>query len=209
MITSNTAKSMLAIGLFSALLGAQWVNAQPAHERDRDRHPPQHQQHKPQKNDGKQQAHKPQQQHKPQHQGKPPAHQAKPPAHKPPQQHAPVQRPPQHAKPPVHRPPQHAKPLQHRPPAPPKYQPLPRDFREVRNQAYRNRHHIGRGPLPPRGYQVVRGKRLFGDIGQPLTWQQQQYLPYYRGHEWRRLGGDLLLVDSSSGVVIELFKNVL
>lgn len=201
MITSNTAKSMLAIGLFSALLGAQWVNAQPAHERDR--HPPQHQQHKPHKNDGK---HHPS--HKPQH-GKPQAYAGKPPQH-----YSPAHRPPQHAKPPVHRPPQHTKPPQHhgpqhRPPAPPKYQPLPRDFREVRNQAYRNRHHIGRGPLPPKGYQVARGKRLFGNIGQPLTWRQQQYLPHYRGHEWRRLGGDLLLVDSSSGVVIELFKNVL
>ena len=64
MTTISKAKSVLAIGLVSALLGAQWVNAQPAHERDR--HPPQHQ-------------------HKPPH--KPEAnkhHGQKPPAHKPP-----------------------------------------------------------------------------------------------------------------------------
>lgn len=181
MTNLSKAKSVLAIGVVSALLGAQWVSAQPAHEHDR--HPPQHQ-------------------HKPPH--KPEAnkhHGQKPPAHKPPQQH----KPPQH-KPPAHKPPQQHRPPQHRPP---EYRPLPRDFREVRNQAYRNRQYIGRGPLPPKGYQVVRGKRLFGNIGQPLTWQQQRYLPYYRGHEWRRLGRDLLLVDSSSGVVIELFENVL
>lgn len=180
----TTAKSLLAIGALSALLGAQWVNAQPAHERDR--HPPQHQ-------------------HKPPH--KPEAnkhHGQKPPAHKPPHAQG-----PQH-KPPVHKPP-HAQGPQHKPPhhAPPQYRPLPKDFRDVRSQAYRNRHHIGPGPLPPKGYKVVRGKRLVGNIGQPLTWQQQKYLPYYRGHEWRRLGRDLLLVDSSSGVVIELFENVL
>lgn len=102
----------------------------------------------------------------------------------------------------AHQPPvKHARPA-HQAPRP------PADFRPVRVQIHANRHHIGYGPTPLPHVHIVRGKPLPPGWGRRLNAQQHRYVPHYRGHEWRRAGGDLVLVVLASGIVHEILHDV-
>ena len=84
----------------------------------------------------------------------------------------------------------------------------PADFRPVRVQIHANRHHIGYGPTPPPHVHIVRGKPLPPGWGRRLNAQQHRYVPHYQGYEWRRAGGDLVLVVLASGIVHEILHDV-
>lgn len=45
--------------------------------------------------------------------------------------------------------------------------------------------------------------------GKRLTEEQLRPLPRYPGYEWRRLGGDMILVEVSTALVVEILSGVL
>lgn len=101
----------------------------------------------------------------------------------------------------------HQPPVRHGRPAHQASRP-PTDFRSVRVQIHANRHHIGYGPALPPHVQIVRGKPLPPGWGR-LNTHQHRYVPHYQGYEWRRAGGDLVLVALTTGIVHEILHNVL
>jgi Ni/Co efflux regulator RcnB len=97
---------------------------------------------------------------------------------------------------PYPRPHHHALPPKPVRPAHPASRP-PADFRPVHVQIHANRHHIGYGPALPPGW------------GRRLNTHQHRYVPHYQGYEWRRAGGDLVLVALTTGIVHEILHDVL
>ena len=184
----------LAIGLGAMLaLGSSLALAAPGYEQSHQpppRHaaPPPH----PAVMPGWQAAPERKPQHQAPHTGRHPAMQSGPP---PRQQAHPGAR--------AHQPPvRHVRPA-HQAPRP------PADFRPVRVQIHANRHHIGYGPALPPHVHIVRGKPLPPGWGRRLNTHQHRYVPYYQGYEWRRAGGDLVLVALATGIVYEILHEVL
>jgi Ni/Co efflux regulator RcnB len=102
----------------------------------------------------------------------------------------------------------HQPPVRHGRPAHQASRP-PTDFRPVRVQIHANRHHIGYGPALPPHVHIMRGKPLPPGWGRRLNTHQHRYVPHYQGYEWRRAGGDLVLVALTTGIVHEILHDVL
>ncbi|MGC5701630.1 RcnB family protein [Pseudomonas sp. NFXW11] len=86
----------------------------------------------------------------------------------------------------------------------------PRDFGPVR-QAIRDNHgYFVRGAPPPPGIRLVRGQPLpRGYYGERLDPRALSRLPVYHGYEWRRMGGDIFLIEVGSGIVYDILDGVL
>lgn len=88
--------------------------------------------------------------------------------------------------------------------------PPPRDFGPVRQVIRDNHGYFVRGAPPPPGIHLVRGRPLpHGYYGERLDNRALSRLPYYPGYEWRRAGGDIVLIAVGSGVVYEVLDGVL
>ncbi|MGZ7458180.1 anti-virulence regulator CigR family protein [Pseudomonas sp. Ma2-10] len=88
--------------------------------------------------------------------------------------------------------------------------PPPRDFGPVRQTIHDNRGYFVRGAPPPPGIHLVRGRPLpHGYYGERLDNRALGRLPYYRGYEWRRAGGDIVLIAVGTGIVYEILEGVL
>ena len=88
--------------------------------------------------------------------------------------------------------------------------PPPRDFAPVRQTIHDQREYFVRGaPLPP-GIHLERGRPLpRGYYGERLDNRALERLPYYPGYEWRRAGGDVVLIAAGTGIVYEVLQGVL
>ena len=86
----------------------------------------------------------------------------------------------------------------------------PRDFGPVRQTIHDQREYFVRGaPLPP-GIHLERGRPLpRGYYGERLDNRALERLPYYPGYEWRRAGGDVVLIAAGTGIVYEVLQGVL
>ncbi|HEF4761317.1 TPA: RcnB family protein [Pseudomonas putida] len=88
--------------------------------------------------------------------------------------------------------------------------PPPRDFGPVRQTIHDHRDYFVRGAPPPSGIHLVRGRPLpHGYYGERLDNRALGRLPYYPGYEWRRAGGDVVLIAVGSGIVYEVLEGVL
>jgi len=81
----------------------------------------------------------------------------------------------------------------------------------ARRQTIRDNHgYFVRGAPPPPGVRLVRGQPLpRGYYGERLDNRALAHLPYYQGYEWRRMGGDVVLIAIGSGIVYEILDGVL
>ncbi|MBL0797966.1 anti-virulence regulator CigR family protein [Pseudomonas sp. B7] len=88
--------------------------------------------------------------------------------------------------------------------------PPPRDFGPVRQVIRDNHGYFVRGAPPPPGIHLVRGRPLpHGYYGERLDNRALSRLPYYPGYEWRRAGGDIVLIAVGTGIVYEVLDGVL
>ncbi|RON42694.1 anti-virulence regulator CigR family protein [Pseudomonas frederiksbergensis] len=88
--------------------------------------------------------------------------------------------------------------------------PPPRDFGPVRQSIHDNHGYFVRGAPPPPGIRLERGRPLpHGYYGERLDNRALSHLPYYQGYEWRRAGGDIVLIAVGTGIVYEVLDNVL
>jgi Ni/Co efflux regulator RcnB len=88
--------------------------------------------------------------------------------------------------------------------------PPPRDFGPVRQTIHDNHGYFVRGAPPPPGIHLVRGRPLpHGYYGERLDNRALGRLPYYPGYEWRRAGGDIVLIAVGTGIVYEVLEGVL
>jgi len=86
----------------------------------------------------------------------------------------------------------------------------PRDFGPVRQTIRDNHGYFVRGAPPPPGIHLVRGQPLpRGYYGERLDNRALNHLPRYQGYEWRRMGGDIVLIAIGSGIVYEILDGVL
>lgn len=86
----------------------------------------------------------------------------------------------------------------------------PRDFGPVRQTIRDNHRYFVRGAPPPPGIHLVRGRPLpHGYYGERLDRRGLSRLPVYQGYEWRRMGGDIILIAVSTGIVYEILNGVL
>lgn len=86
----------------------------------------------------------------------------------------------------------------------------PKDFGPVRQTIRDNHSYFVRGAPPPPGVHLVRGQPLpRGYYGERLDNRALAHLPYYQGYEWRRMGGDVVLIAIGSGIVYEILGGVL
>ncbi|MCE4054629.1 RcnB family protein [Pseudomonas sp. Au-Pse12] len=86
----------------------------------------------------------------------------------------------------------------------------PRDFGPVRQTIHDNHGYFVRGAPPPPGIRLMRGQPLpRGYYGERLDPRALSRLPVYRGYEWRRMGGDIFLIEVGSGIVYEILDGVL
>ncbi|MBU6961267.1 RcnB family protein [Pseudomonas sp. CVAP len=92
----------------------------------------------------------------------------------------------------------------------PEYRRPPQDFGPVREVIRVNHGYFVRGAPPPPGVRWVRGQPLpRGYYGERLDSRALEHLPYYPGYEWRRMGGDIVLIAIGTGVVYEVLEGVL
>jgi Ni/Co efflux regulator RcnB len=67
-----------------------------------------------------------------------------------------------------------------------------------------------RGAPPPPGIHLERGRPLpHGYYGERLDGRALSRLPVYPGYEWRRAGGDIVLIAVGTGIVYEILDGVL
>ncbi|MDK1397630.1 anti-virulence regulator CigR family protein [Pseudomonas protegens] len=86
----------------------------------------------------------------------------------------------------------------------------PRDFGPVRQTIRDNHGYFVRGAPPPPGIHLVRGQPLpRGYYGERLEPRALSRLPVYPGYEWRRMGGDIVLIAVGTGIVYEILDGVL
>ncbi|MNC75555.1 hypothetical protein D3C75_1271110 [compost metagenome] len=80
----------------------------------------------------------------------------------------------------------------------------------MRQTIHDQREYFVRGaPLPP-GIHLERGRPLpRGYYGERLDNRALERLPYYSGYEWRRAGGDVVLIAAGTGIVYEVLQGVL
>lgn len=83
------------------------------------------------------------------------------------------------------------------------------------SQPMQPQHHQHRAPQhyrpapPPKHYRVQRGYRLPHGYGAPPPHYYAHRLPHRHGHEWRRVGSDMVLVAITTGIIQEVLHNVL
>ncbi len=88
--------------------------------------------------------------------------------------------------------------------------PPPRDFGPVRQVIRDNHGYFVRGAPPPPGIRLERGRPLpHGYYGERLDPRALGRLPVYPGYEWRRAGGDIVLIAVGTGIVYEILDGVL
>jgi len=88
--------------------------------------------------------------------------------------------------------------------------PPPRDFGPVRQTIHDHHEYFVRGAPPPSGVHLERGRPLpHGYYGERLDNRALSRLPYYQGYEWRRAGGDIVLIAVGTGIVYEVLTGVL
>jgi Ni/Co efflux regulator RcnB len=85
----------------------------------------------------------------------------------------------------------------------------PRDFASVHKAFKERRGQIGRGPSLPPGIHIQQGRPLPKGYGKRLDARALQGLPHYHGYEWRRVGGDMVLIAVATGVVYTILSGVL
>ncbi len=86
----------------------------------------------------------------------------------------------------------------------------PRDFGPVRQTIRDNHGYFVRGAPPPPGIHLERGRPLpHGYHGERLDGRALGRLPVYPGYEWRRAGGDIVLIAVGTGIVYEVLEGVL
>jgi len=86
----------------------------------------------------------------------------------------------------------------------------PQDFGPVRQSIRDNHSYFVRGAPPPPGIHLERGRPLpHGYYGERLDNLALSRLPQYPGYEWRRTGGDIVLIAVGTGIVYEILDNVL
>ena len=88
--------------------------------------------------------------------------------------------------------------------------PPPHDFGPVRQVIRDNHGYFVRGAPPPPGIRLERGRPLpHGYYGERLDPRALGRLPVYPGYEWRRAGGDIVLIAVGTGIVYEVLDGVL
>jgi Ni/Co efflux regulator RcnB len=88
--------------------------------------------------------------------------------------------------------------------------PPPRDFGPIRQTIRDNHSYFVRGAPPPHGIHLERGRPLpRGYYGERLDKRALGRLPHYPGYEWRRAGGDIVLIAVGTGIVYEILEGVL
>lgn len=88
--------------------------------------------------------------------------------------------------------------------------PPPHDFGPVRQVIRDNHGYFVRGAPPPPGIRLERGRPLpHGYYGERLEARALGRLPVYPGYEWRRAGGDIVLIAIGTGIVYEVLDGVL
>lgn len=85
----------------------------------------------------------------------------------------------------------------------------PKDFSAVHQAFHERRGQIGRGPAVPANVQIQKGKPLPQGYGKRLDDKALHGLPSYHGYEWRRVGGDIVLVAITTGIVYTILQGVL
>ena len=86
----------------------------------------------------------------------------------------------------------------------------PHDFGPVRQTIRDNHGYCVRGAPPPPGIHLERGRPLpHGYYGERLDGRALSRLPVYPGYEWRRAGGDIVLIAVGTGIVYEILDGVL
>ncbi|WP_338800468.1 anti-virulence regulator CigR family protein [Pseudomonas sp. RSB 5.4] len=86
----------------------------------------------------------------------------------------------------------------------------PRDFGPIRQTIRDNHGYFVRGAPPPPGIRLERGRPLpHGYYGERLDGRALSRLPVYPGYEWRRAGGDIVLIAVGTGIVYEILDGVL
>lgn len=67
-----------------------------------------------------------------------------------------------------------------------------------------------RGAPPPPGIHLVRGQRLPPNYyGERLDPRALGHLPQYPGYEWRRSGGDIVLIAVGTSIVYQILDGAL
>ncbi|MOA63129.1 hypothetical protein D3C78_1887510 [compost metagenome] len=79
----------------------------------------------------------------------------------------------------------------------------------MRQSFHERRAQIGRGAVLPAGVNVQKGKPLPQGYGKRLDDKALQGLPSYKGYEWRRVGGDVVLIAVTTGIVHTILQGVL
>ncbi|WP_248748297.1 RcnB family protein [Pseudomonas sp. MWU15-20650] len=86
----------------------------------------------------------------------------------------------------------------------------PEDFGPVRQVIRDNHNDFRRGAPPPRGIHLVRGQRLPPNYyGERLDSRALSHLPVYPGYEWRRSGGDIVLIAIGTSIVYQILDGAL
>lgn len=84
------------------------------------------------------------------------------------------------------------------------------DAGRVRSLLHEHRaYYVPAAPLPPGiAANVQRGKPLPPGIAKKLDPRLVERLPYYEGYEWRQVGGDIVLVAITTGLVVEILDHL-
>jgi Ni/Co efflux regulator RcnB len=86
----------------------------------------------------------------------------------------------------------------------------PEDFGPVRQVIRDNHNDFRRGASPPPGVRLVRGQPLPRNYyGERLDGRALAHLPQYPGYEWRRSGGDIVLIAIGTSVVYQILDGTL
>ncbi len=86
----------------------------------------------------------------------------------------------------------------------------PRHLGPVRQTIHDNHGYFVRGAPPPPGIHLERGRPLpHGYCGERLDNRGLGRMPQYPRYEWRRAGGDIVLIAAGTGIVYEMLDNVL
>ncbi|MBT2371450.1 anti-virulence regulator CigR family protein [Pseudomonas fluorescens] len=86
----------------------------------------------------------------------------------------------------------------------------PQDFGPVRQVIRDNHNDFRRGAPPPPGVRLVRGQPLPRNYyGERLDNRALARLPQYPGYEWRRSGGDVVLIAIGTSIVYQILDGAL
>ena len=86
----------------------------------------------------------------------------------------------------------------------------PQDFGPVRQVIRDNHNDFRRGAPPPPGVRLVRGQPLPRNYyGERLDNRALAHLPQYPGYEWRRSGGDIVLIAIGTSIVYQILDGAL